>query len=147
MVHRTQHRIRRSAALLAVALLLITGGSAQAASRTRVLGAGLFTLGIGLKLGGAVVAGGAAETYDSYLLTADQAELTALRDDYDGGRRLSQGLSGAGNGLLAAGVLFATLSLLRGAPDAGGELAQAPPIALTHNAARRELGVLWQHGF
>ena len=147
MVHRTQHRIRRLAALLTVALLLATCGAAQAASRTRVLGASFFALGVGLKLGGTVVGGGAAETYDAYLLTADQAELTALRDDYESERRLGQGLSAAGNGLLAAGVLFGALSLLRGGSDAGGGVAQAPPIALTHNVARRELGFLWRHGF
>jgi hypothetical protein len=147
VVHRTRHRIRGSVALLTVALLLMACGSAQAASRTRVLGASFFALGLGLKLGGTIVSSGAAETYDAYLLTADQAELIALRDDYDSERRLGQGLSGAGNGLLAAGVLFATLSLLRGGPDAGEQVAQAPPITLTHSVARRELGVLWRHGF
>jgi hypothetical protein len=147
VVHRTQHRTRRSAAALALALLLVACGSAQAVSKTRVLGASFFALGLSLKLGGAVVGGGAAETYDDYLLTADQAALTALRDDYDSERRLGQGLSGTGNGFLAAGVLFATLSLLRSSRDASDGLAQAPAIALTHNAARRELGVLWRHGF
>ncbi len=108
MVHRTQHRTRRSAAALGLALLLVACGSAQAVSKTRVLGASFFALGLSLKLGGAVVGGGAAETYDDYLLTADQAALSALGDDYDRGRRLGQGLSGTGNGFLAAGVHFAT---------------------------------------
>lgn len=126
---------------------MLASGSAQAAGRARVLGATFFALGIGLKFGGAVVGTGAAETYDDYLLTADQSELTALREDFKSEQRLGRGLSGAGNGLLAAGLLFATLSLLRNASDGGEEVAQAPPITLTRDRGRRELGLQWSYGF
>jgi hypothetical protein len=150
VLHRKMPLIRRSATVLAVTLLVLASGTAHAAGRARTLGVGCFALGIGLKFGGVVVGTGAAETYDDYLLTADQSRLIALREDFRSERRLGRGLSGAGNGLLAAGILFATLSLLRDASDGGDvgeELAQAPPISLTHNGARRELGVLWRYGF
>ena len=147
MLHRRMLLIRRSVTALIVTLLVLASGSVHAAGRARTLGVGCFALGIGLKFGGVVVGTGAAETYDDYLLTADRARLTALREDFRSERRLGRGLSGAGNGLLVAGVLFATLSLLRDSSDAGEQLAHAPPISLTHDRARRELGVLWRHGF
>lgn len=153
MVHRSKFPIRWFAVALAVAMLVLASGSAQAAGRSRVLGVSFFVLGIGLKFGGAVVGTGAAETYDDYLLTADQGQLTTLREDFRSERRLSDGLSGAGNGLLAAGLLFATLSLLRDSADGGDSgdalaLAQAPPsITLTRGVTRRDLGIQWNYGF
>ena len=147
MPHRRMPLIRRSATVLAVTLFVFASGSAHAAGRARAVGVGCFALGIGLKFGAVVVGTGAAETYDDYLLTADQSRLTALREDFRSERRLGRGLSRAGNGLLAAGILFATLSLLGDSSDGGEQLAQAPPLSLTHNGARRELGVLWRYGF
>ncbi|MBM3216036.1 hypothetical protein FJZ36_14100 [Candidatus Poribacteria bacterium] len=132
-------RALRCLAVAAIAALLWAGGTrtAHAAPRSRVYGATLFVLGVGARFAAAMTDAQSQSTYDDYLLTARQADIRRFHDDYRSKRRLSQGLSRSGAGMIAVGVLFTAYAALR--PD------ESPPM--TASADRDSVRLAWNHPF
>jgi hypothetical protein len=122
------------------ALLLAAPRSSDAAPTGRVLGGALFVAGAGLHIGGIFAGNDASAIYDDYLLTASQAEIRTLRDEYAARRRTSRGLRGSGAGLMVAGALWVALSALH-TDDSPA------PVVFLPRRSERGLGVGWRRRF
>ena len=105
-----------------------------------MLGTGLFVIGVGMKFGGVVVGSQARETYDDYLVTADQSRIATLKSDFRSQRRLGDGLSNTADGLMVAGALLAIYSLLKVQPDE--EAASNTRVSSLSASLRRRSGFL-----
>ena len=95
-----------------VVILMLTVSPARAANRSRVLTIGLFTTGVALKFGSAFVANSAQDTYDQYLSTGIQSDITKHREDYETQRNLSIGLSRTGVAFVGVAVLISVFDQL-----------------------------------
>ena len=94
-----------------VTILMATVSPARA-DRTRVLTIGLFTSGVALKFGSIFVANSAQDTYDQYLSTGIQSDITKHRDDYRSMSGLSVGMSRTGIGFVGLAVFISVLDQL-----------------------------------
>jgi len=88
------------------AIAMLTVSPTRAADRSRVLTIGLFASGVALKFGSVFVANSAQGTYDEYLTTGIQSDITKHRDDYKTKRDLSFGMSRTGVGFVGLAVLI-----------------------------------------
>lgn len=82
------------------------------ADRSRVLTIGLFASGVALKFGSVFVSNSAQDTYDQYLSTGIQDDITKYRDDYTTKQNLSIGMSRTGIGFVGFAVLISVLDQL-----------------------------------
>ena len=89
-----------------IVIVMITVPPTPAADRSRVLTIGLFASGVALKFGSVFVANSAQDTYDQYLSTGIQSDITKYRDDYKTKRDLSMGLSRTGIAFVGFAVLI-----------------------------------------
>lgn len=94
-----------------VVILMATVSPAQA-DRSRVLTIGLFASGVVLKFGSAFVAASAQDTYDQYLSTGIQSDITMHRDNYESQRNLSIAMSRTGIGFVGVAVLISVFDQL-----------------------------------
>ncbi len=117
------------------------------ADSLRTLGTAFFAAGAGMSFGGAVVGADASETYDQYLLTARQSDLAALHDDYSSKRLMSDRLSKAGAGLMAAGALFVIYSALSEDVPPLAAPAEGMSALLGYDAPFTQAGIVWQMRF
>ncbi len=106
------NKLRLRILICYVVILMATVSSARAVDRTRVLTIGLFTSGVALKFGSVFVANSAQDTYDQYLSTGIQTDLTKHRDDYKSKRNLSLGMSRTGIGCVGLAVLISIFDQL-----------------------------------
>ena len=134
------------AGAVALAILAGTCAPASAASTSRILGAGLFIAGIGLKMGGIVTGNDARASIDDYLMTANQTELAMLKEDVRSQKELSRSLSNTADGLMIAGALLAAYSLLRASTEQAAEATLLDsPVRM--EPRRRSLALLWERRF
>ena len=91
---------------------MVTAFPARAADRSRVLTIGLFASGVALKFGSIFVANSAQDTYDEYLSTGIQTDLTTHRDDYKTQRDVSLGMSRTGIGFVGLAILVSVFDQL-----------------------------------
>ena len=100
-------------AIICCAVLVMgTAFPARAADRSRVLTIGLFASGVALKFGSIFVANSAQDTYDEYLSTGIQTDLTTHRDDYKTQRDVSLGMSRTGVGFVGLAILISVFDQL-----------------------------------
>ena len=99
-------------AICCVVLVIVTTFPARAADRSRVLTVGLFASGVALKFGSIFVAKTAQDTYDEYLSTGIQSDLTKYRDDYKTQRDVSLGMSRTGIGFVGLAILISVFDQL-----------------------------------
>ncbi len=95
-----------------IVTLMATVSPARAVDRSRVLTLGLFASGVALKFGSAFVATSAQDTYDQYLSSGIQADITKHREDYRSKRDLSVGMSRTGIGFVGLAVLISVFDQL-----------------------------------
>ena len=95
-----------------VVIVMVTAFPARAADRSRVLTIGLFASGVALKFGSIFVANSAQDTYDEYLSTGIQTDLTTHRDDYKTQRDVSLGMSRTGIGFVGLAILISVFDQL-----------------------------------
>ena len=106
------NKLRLRILICCVVTLIATVSPARAADRSRMLTIGLFTSGVALKFGSVFIASSAQDTYDQYLSTGIQADMTKHRDDYKSKRDLSIGLSRTGIGFVGLAVLISVFDQL-----------------------------------
>ncbi len=106
------HKLGLRFVICCVAILMATVSPAQSADRSRILTIGLFTSGVALKFGSIFVANSAQDTYDKYLSTGIQSDITKHRDDYETQRSLTIGMSRTGIGFVGFAVLISVFDQL-----------------------------------
>ena len=140
-------RIRLRILICCVATLMATVAPAEAVDRSRVLTIGLFTSGIALKFGSVFVATSAQDTYDQYLSTGIQSDITKYRDDYKSKRNLSIGMSRTGIGFVGLAVLISVFDQL----DVISESSAFRPVQLTfkpsYNSRTGDAALILQRKF
>lgn len=130
-----------------IAALMVMVAPVQAMDRSRVLTIGLFTSGIALKFGSVFVATSAQDTYDQYLSTGIQSDITKYRDDYKTQRNLSIGMSRTGIGFVGLAVLISVFDQL----DVISESSALRPVQLTfkpsYNSRTGDAALILQRKF
>ena len=121
------HRLRLPILICSVITLIATVAPAEATDRSRVLTIALFTSGVALKFGSVFVTTSAQDTYDQYLSTGIQSDITKYRDDYKTKRNLSIGMSRTGIGFVGLAVLISVFDQL----DVISESSALRPVQLT----------------
>jgi len=121
---------------------------AQAADKARVLTIALFVSGIGLKFGSVFVGESAQESYNEYLSTAVQSEISDRRDDYTGKRDLGLAMSRTGVGFVGLAVIISVFDQL----DLIGKSSEASEPTLMqltprYNARTHETALMFQRRF
>ena len=135
-------RFWRNGLLIGALLFAIGGGmEAKAGSKVKVFGATLFVAGMGVKFGGILTKNTANQTYDDYLTTAVAADIQTLREDYRSQKRLADGLSAGGNGMMVAGALLTAYAIVR------SNDAMTPALSFVPARNGRPWYVAWRRRF
>ena len=113
--------------LICCAVIVMATVSPVRADRSRVLTIGLFASGVALKFGSVFVASSAQDTYDQYLSTGIQSDITMHRDNYESQRNLSIAMSRTGIGFVGVAVLISVFDQL----DVISESAAARSVQLS----------------
>lgn len=120
---------------------------AQAVDRSRLLTIGLFTSGVGLKFGSAIVASSAQDTYDQYLSTGLQADITKYRDDYKTKRDLSMGLSRTGIAFVGFALLISVFDQFDVISESSDFRSGKLSLKSSYNPQTREAALIVQRNF
>lgn len=121
------NRLRLPILICCVVTLIATVAPAEATDRSRMLTIALFTSGVALKFGSVFVATSAQDTYDQYLSTGIQSDITKYRNDYKTQRNLSIGMSRTGIGFVGLAVLISVFDQL----EVISESSALRPVQLT----------------
>ena len=130
-----------------IVILVAVVTPAQAVDRSRLLTIGLFTSGVGLKLGSVIVASSAQDTYDQYLSTGIQADITKQRDDYKTKRDLSLGLSRTGMGFVGLAVLISLFDQFADISQSSDSRPGKLSLKSSYNTQTREAALIVQRNF